>query len=92
MKKYSLNKKERIKKMKCPECGNFKLMVIDSRYKKAINGIRRRRICKSCKSRFTSYEFLDVKLNAILNDMVNTKINQLAKLKKEKRKKAKKRA
>jgi len=70
--------------MKCPECGNFKLMVIDSRYKKAINGIRRRRICKLCKSRFTSYEFLDIKLNAILNDMVKTRIKQLAKLKKEK--------
>jgi transcriptional repressor NrdR len=43
-------------KMKCPFCGNPDSKVIDSR--SADNGqvIRRRRECKSCKKRFTTFE------------------------------------
>ena len=42
--------------MKCPFCGNPDSKVIDSR--SADNGqvIRRRRECKSCKKRFTTFE------------------------------------
>ena len=42
--------------MKCPFCGNPDSKVIDSR--SADNGqvIRRRRECKGCKKRFTTFE------------------------------------
>lgn len=37
----------------CPECGS-RTRVIDSRM--ALGGVRRRRVCKDNKHRFTSYE------------------------------------
>lgn len=46
--------------MKCPSCqaaDEFK--VIDSRPVEESNSIRRRRECKICQSRFTTYEFID---------------------------------
>jgi transcriptional repressor NrdR len=42
--------------MKCPYCGYFDSKVIDSR--DVNDGIRRRRQCLSCDSRFTTYERL----------------------------------
>ena len=42
--------------MDCPFCGYHDSRVIDSR--DAIDGIRRRRQCLSCNSRFTTYERL----------------------------------
>ena len=42
--------------MKCPFCGNSDSKVIDSR--DVNDGIRRRRQCLSCGSRFTTYERL----------------------------------
>ena len=42
--------------MNCPFCGYHDSRVIDSRY--ANDGIRRRRQCQSCNSRFTTYERL----------------------------------
>ena len=42
--------------MKCPFCGNHDSRVIDSR--DVNDGIRRRRQCLSCSSRFTTYERL----------------------------------
>jgi transcriptional repressor NrdR len=40
--------------MRCPYCGKFKTRVIDTR--SAGEGIRRRRECKDCGRRFTTYE------------------------------------
>ena len=43
--------------MNCPHCGHFDSKVIDSR--DVNDGIRRRRECLSCNSRFTTYERLE---------------------------------
>lgn len=40
--------------MKCPYCGERDSRVVDTR--EAGNGIRRRRECKICQQRFTTYE------------------------------------
>ncbi len=40
--------------MRCPYCGSEDLSVIDTR--STNDGIRRRRICNTCKRRFTTYE------------------------------------
>ncbi|MGC8776730.1 MAG: transcriptional regulator NrdR [Candidatus Micrarchaeia archaeon] len=42
--------------MRCPYCGSMSTRVIDSRFVATDNSIRRRRICNSCKRRFTTYE------------------------------------
>lgn len=42
--------------MRCPYCGSNNTRVIDSRFVAADNSIRRRRVCNSCKRRFTTYE------------------------------------
>lgn len=41
--------------MKCPSCGHLDSKVVDSR-PTANSGIRRRRECLKCKTRFTTYE------------------------------------
>lgn len=40
--------------MKCPYCGSESLGVVDSR--STGDSIRRRRVCESCRRRFTTYE------------------------------------
>jgi len=40
--------------MKCPYCGKSRIRVVDSRI--SGEGIRRRRECKACGQRFTTYE------------------------------------
>src|SRR4030042_7209633 len=42
--------------MKCPFCGNPDSKVIDSRSAESGQVIRRRRECKNCKRRFTTFE------------------------------------
>jgi transcriptional repressor NrdR len=56
-------------KMRCPFCGSDKDRVVDSRTSQEGRAIRRRRECKSCKKRFTTYEYVeDVSLTIIKND------------------------
>ena len=43
--------------MNCPFCGHYDSKVIDSR--DVNDGIRRRRECLKCESRFTTYERLE---------------------------------
>ena len=45
--------------MKCPKCKLQESSVIDSRYIKRKNGIRRRRSCSNCSYRFTTYEHIN---------------------------------
>lgn len=45
--------------MKCPVCGSMDNKVIDSRPTEN-SAIRRRRECNSCKSRFTTYEMVEM--------------------------------
>ncbi len=46
--------------MKCPFCGSPDTKVIDSRPSDEGTSIRRRRECKVCKSRFTTFERFEV--------------------------------
>ena len=45
--------------MRCPYCGRSDSKVIDSR--DAGDGIRRRRQCQDCDSRFTTYEYVQMR-------------------------------
>lgn len=45
--------------MKCPKCGYNKSEVIDSRPSEEGASIRRRRECRSCQNRFTTYETVE---------------------------------
>ena len=45
--------------MKCPYCGSVDNKVMDSRFRKEGNVIRRRRKCNGCKKRFTTYERIE---------------------------------
>lgn len=42
--------------MRCPRCGGADTRVIDSRTQEASNAIKRRRECRSCGYRFTTFE------------------------------------
>ncbi|GAH07721.1 unnamed protein product, partial [marine sediment metagenome] len=46
--------------MKCPYCGHYDTGVIESRHIESELVIRRRRICKKCNKRFTTYERIDL--------------------------------
>lgn len=46
--------------MKCPYCGYYATGVIESRHLENELVIRRRRICKKCNKRFTTYERIDL--------------------------------
>jgi transcriptional repressor NrdR len=45
--------------MKCPYCGSMDNKVMDSRFRKEGNVIRRRRKCNPCDKRFTTYERIE---------------------------------
>lgn len=45
--------------MKCPYCGSFNDHVIDSRPIERSSAVRRRRLCRDCKKRYTTYERLE---------------------------------
>jgi len=46
--------------MKCPYCGYYDTGVIESRQIENELVVRRRRICKKCNKRFTTYERVDL--------------------------------
>lgn len=46
--------------MRCPYCGSDDTRVSDSRPVEETNSIRRRRVCDSCKRRFTTYEKIEM--------------------------------
>ena len=52
----------------CPNCGNDKTYVKDSRFRKNINTIYRRRCCLKCLESFTTYEVLPDKLKVIITE------------------------
>jgi transcriptional repressor NrdR len=43
--------------MKCPECDQPTIHILESRH--GDDHVRRRRECKSCGARFTTYEYVD---------------------------------
>ena len=46
--------------MKCPFCGYYDTGVIESRHIENEMVVKRRRICKKCNKRFTTYERIDL--------------------------------
>jgi len=52
--------------MKCPHCGHDGSRVIDTR--DSGDGIRRRRVCKQCQQRFTTYEQVHASVQIIKSD------------------------
>ena len=55
--------------MKCPYCGETKDRVVDSREIRDGASIRRRRQCRACDRRFTSYERIeDIPYMVVKND------------------------
>jgi transcriptional repressor NrdR len=45
--------------MRCPFCGHGDSQVVDSRLNEPGDAVRRRRVCRSCERRFTTYERYD---------------------------------
>jgi len=45
--------------MRCPFCGHSESQVADSRLSDPGDAVRRRRVCRSCERRFTTYERYD---------------------------------
>ena len=63
--------------LKCPYCDGVDFIVIDIRNKEKVNGIRRRRECKSCGKRFTTYEKLEtIPLVVIKKDQTREPYNR----------------
>lgn len=52
--------------MKCPFCGCIDSQVKDSRPTEDYSGIRRRRVCPECGSRFTTFEQVQLKELTVL--------------------------
>ncbi len=56
----------RCKLMWCPACKSLEVKVVDSRYVSGSNTIRRRRLCTSCQFRFTTREYVEVRLPRVI--------------------------
>lgn len=52
--------------MFCPFCKNCNTSVKDSRLSNKINTIRRRRICESCKQKFTTFEKIHLPYSSVI--------------------------
>lgn len=52
--------------MKCPKCQSLDNKVMDSRFRKEGNVIRRRRECLECSHRFTTYERIEESLPMVI--------------------------
>ena len=54
--------------MRCPKCGGDETRVVDSRTQEATNAIKRRRECRSCGYRFTTFERCEDPIEVIKSD------------------------
>ena len=54
--------------MRCPKCGADDTRVIDSRMQDKANAIKRRRECRSCGYRFTTFERCEDPIEVIKSD------------------------
>lgn len=54
--------------MRCPRCGVDNTRVVDSRMQDATNAIKRRRECRSCGYRFTTFERCEDPIEVIKSD------------------------
>ena len=60
--------------MRCPFCGHKKTKVVDKRDRKGVS--RRRRECKKCERRFTTYERPDIEVMVVKKDGTREKYNR----------------
>lgn len=44
----------------CQECGEGRLVVLDTRWRETLRAIYRRRECNGCGARLTTYESVDI--------------------------------
>lgn len=54
--------------MRCPKCGHDNTRVIDSRMQESSNAIKRRRECRSCRYRFTTFERCEDPIEVLKSD------------------------
>lgn len=54
--------------MRCPKCGHDATRVIDSRMQESTNAIKRRRECRACGYRFTTYERCEDPIEVLKSD------------------------
>lgn len=54
--------------MRCPKCGKGDTRVVDSRMQEATNTIKRRRECRACGYRFTTFERCEDPIEVIKSD------------------------
>lgn len=54
--------------MQCPKCGHDATRVIDSRMQDSMNAIKRRRECRSCGYRFTTFERCEDPIEVLKSD------------------------
>ena len=54
--------------MRCPQCGGGETRVIDSRAQESSNAIKRRRECRACGYRFTTFERCEDPIEVIKRD------------------------
>lgn len=54
--------------MRCPKCGHDDTRVIDSRMQDSSNAIKRRRECRSCGYRFTTFERCEDPIEVLKSD------------------------
>lgn len=54
--------------MRCPKCGKDDTRVVDSRTQEATNAIKRRRECRSCGYRFTTFERCEDPIEVLKRD------------------------
>jgi len=52
--------------MKCPFCKHDDTQVVDSRVSELGDSIRRRRRCAACDKRFTTYEFVELRMPQLI--------------------------
>jgi transcriptional repressor NrdR len=52
--------------MWCPQCKSGETKVLDSRYASGSNTIRRRRTCQQCQYRFTTREYVELRLPRVV--------------------------
>ena len=57
----------------CPECGSKDNGVADTRSNDKPRGIYRRRVCKECGLRFTTYEITEEDFDRIKNNYIKMK-------------------
>jgi len=52
--------------MRCPFCKHDDTQVVDSRVSELGDSIRRRRRCAACDKRFTTYEFVELRMPQLI--------------------------